>query len=171
MALEIGLSYMLTYILTTFFVFFGVYVGALLAFISPEEMKPGKTYFRAFENTLLVFIILVLLYAYEANLFVLIFLGVVLSIFLYYTNETTPVNQISYFLLGIALFFATRSVELFIIISTMIFLYGLPLGSLYVARRMKKSKKTILTDVLLNCGFFVIVSLMTNLIALYLFNW
>lgn len=161
---------MLTYILTTVFVFSGVYVGALLAFISPEELKPGKNYFKAFENTLLVFILLILLYAYNANLFVLIFLGVVLSIFLYYTCESTPVNQIAYFLLGIALYFSARSVDLFIMISTMIFLYGLPLGSMYVARRLKRSKKTILTDVLLNFGFFVIVALMTNLVVLYLTN-
>jgi hypothetical protein len=162
---------MLTYILTTVFVFSGVYVGALLAFISPEELKPGKNYFKAFENTLLVFIILILLYAYDANIFVLIFLGVVLSIFLYYTCENTPVNQIAYFLLGIAFYFAAKSVDLFIIISTMIFLYGLPLGSMYVARRLKRSKKTILTDVLLNFGFFVIVALMTNLVVLYRTNW
>lgn len=162
---------MLTYILTTVFVFSGVYVGALLAFIAPEELKPGRNYFKAFENTLLVFTILLLLYAYEANLFVLIFLGVVLSIFLYYTCENTPVNQISYFLLGIAFYFAAKSVDLFIIISTMIFLYGLPLGSMYVARRLKRSKKTILTDVLLNFGFFVIVALMTNLVVLYMTNW
>ena len=140
MIFESGLSFMLTYILTTVFVFSGVYVGALLAFISPEELKPGKSYFRAFENTLLVFIILILLYAYNAHLFVLIFLGVALSIFLYYTCETTPVNQIAYFLLGIALFFSTKTVDLFITISTMTFLYGLPLGSIYVARRMKKSR-------------------------------
>ena len=171
MLFESGLSYMLTYFLTTLFVFFGVYVGALLAFIAPEELKPGKSYFKAFENTLLVFIVLILLYAYNANLFVLIFLGVVASIFLYYTTDSTPVNQIAYFLLGIVMFFATKTTELFIIISTMIFLYGLPLGSLYVARRLKKSRKTILTDVLLNFGFFVIIALMTNLVALYIWNW
>ncbi|MBU2560730.1 MAG: hypothetical protein KKD17_00380 [Nanoarchaeota archaeon] len=161
---------MLTYIFTSLFVFLGVYAGALLAFIAPEELKPGRSYFRAFENTLLVFIVLILLYAYGAHLGVLILLGVAATVFLYFTSEESPVNQIAYFLLGIAYFFSTKSVDLFITVSSMIFLYGLPLGSLYVARKMKKSKRTILTDVLLNFGFFVIVALMTNLVVLYIAN-
>ncbi|MFH1063828.1 MAG: hypothetical protein V1729_01975 [Candidatus Woesearchaeota archaeon] len=170
MIFDTGLSYMVSYIVTTVFVFFGVYVGALLAFIAPEELAPGKLYFKALMNTLLVFIILILLHAYNANLFVLIFLGVVMSITLYYTHLTSPINQIAYFLLGIAFFFSTKSVELFITITSMIFIYGLPLGSLYVARRMKKSKKTLLADVFLNFSFFMVVSLMTNLIVLYIGN-
>ncbi|MBW2972655.1 hypothetical protein KY359_06475 [Candidatus Woesearchaeota archaeon] len=168
---ETGVSYMLTYILTSLFVFLGVYVGALLAFIAPEELKPGRGYFRAFENTILVFIGLVLLYAYGAHLGVLILLGVSASVFLYFTSEESPVNQIAYFLLGIAYYFSTKSTDLFIVVSSMIFLYGLPLGSLYVSRKMKKGKKTVLTDVLLNFGFFVIVALMTNLILLYVRNF
>ena len=170
MIFESGLSYMLTYVLTLICVFLGVYVGALLAFIAPEELKPGRNYFRAFENTLLVFIILILLYAYGAHLAVLILLGIALSIFLYYTTSTILVNQVAYLLLGIVFYFSLKTTDLFITISAMIFLYGLPLGSLYVAQVTKKSKKTILTDLLLNFGFFVVVALVTNLFALYLMN-
>jgi len=170
MIFESSAAYMVTYILTLVFAFMGVYVGALLAFIAPAEMKPGRTYFRAFANTILVFLIIILLYSYNAHLFVLILLGVAASIFLYYTNETTPINQIAYFCLGIAFYFSTLSKDLLIVTSTLIFLYGMPLGSLFVARRPKKSKRAVLTDVLLNFGFFIIVALMTNLIALYLIN-
>jgi hypothetical protein len=158
---------MLTYILTLVFSFMGVYVGALLAFIAPEELKPGKSYFRALMNAILVFLVLILLYAYGANVFVLILLGVAASVFLYFTSETSPVNQIAYFLLGIAFFFAAASADLFIVIASMIFLYGLPLGSLYVARKPKKAKKTVLTDILLNFGFYVIIALMVNLAFLF----
>jgi hypothetical protein len=167
---DTGISYMITYIVTALFVFCGVYVGALLAFIAPEELKPGRGYFRALMNALLVFVLLVLLYNYGANLFVLILLGVAATVFLYFTSETSPVNQVAYFLLGVAFFFSTATMDLFIITASMIFLYGLPLGSLYVARKMKKSRRMILSDVLLNFGFFVIVALMTNLIMLYLSN-
>ncbi|MBW2967105.1 hypothetical protein KY362_01325 [Candidatus Woesearchaeota archaeon] len=166
-----GLSYMLTYICTLVFAFLGVYVGALLAYMAPDELKPGKLYFRALMNTILVLVPLFILYAYNANIFVLILLGVVATIFLYFTSETSPVNQVAYFLLGIAFFFSTRSVDLFIIVSALIFLYGLPLGSLYVSRRLKKSKRTVFTDMLLNFGLFVIIALMTNLVALYMANW
>jgi len=170
MIFDTGLSYMISYIVTTVFAFFGVYVGALLAFIAPEEIRPGKMYFKALMNTLLVFMILILLKAYGANLFVLIFLGISFSVTLYYTHLISPINQVAYFLLGIAFFFSTKTEELFILISSMIFIYGMPLGSLYVARRMKKSKKTLLADVFLNFSFFMVVALMTNLIVLYAGN-
>jgi|GEM_PF-2338006 len=170
MGFETGLSYMITYILTLMFTFLGVYVGAILAFIAPEELKPGKLYFKAFMNTILVFIFMILLYAYGANLFILIVLGVVASLFLYFTSEITPINQIAYFFLGVVYYFSTLTMDLFIVISSMIFIYGLPLGSMYVARRLKMSKKTLLTDVLLSFGFYVIIALMTNLIALYTMN-
>ncbi len=167
---ETGLSYMITYILTTLFAFLGVYVGAILAFISPEELKPGRMYLRACMNTVLIFTVLILLYSYNAHIAVLILLGVAASSFLYYTSDTSPVNQIAYFLLGIAFFFAAKNADLFILISSLVFIYGLPLGSLFVLRKAKKSKQTILADLLLNYGFFVIVALMTNLIILYATN-
>ena len=171
MLFDSGLSYMLTYICTLVFSFLGVYVGALLAYIAPDELKPGRMYFRALMNAILVLIPLFILYAYNANIFVLILLGAVASVFLYFTSETSPVNQIAYFAMGIAFFFGTRTVDLFIIVSALIFLYGLPLGSLYVSRRLKKSRKTVFTDMLLNFGLFVILALMTNLVALYIINW
>jgi hypothetical protein len=166
-----SISYMVTYLVTLIFVFLGVYVGALLAFIAPEELKPGKAYFKALANTILVFLLLILLYSYGANLYVLIFLGVAASVFLYFTSETTPVNQIAYFLLGIAFYFSTGTTDLFIISSTLIFIYGMPLGSLYVARNPRRSKSMLLTDILLNFGFFIIIALMANLVALYIRNW
>ncbi|MFC1742321.1 hypothetical protein ACFL3V_07335 [Nanoarchaeota archaeon] len=161
---------MITYAVTLLFSFLGVYVGAILAFISPEELKPGRLYFKALMNTVLIFLILILLYSYNANIFLLILLGVAASVFLYYTSEETPINQIAYFLLGIALFFSTKSEDLFITTASLIFIYGLPLGSLFVARRMKKSKSTILTDLILNFSLYIIVALMMNLVALYWFN-
>ncbi len=161
---------MITYLVTLLFTFSGVYVGALLAFIAPEELKPGKQYFKALMNTLMVFMALILLYSYGANLFVLILLGVVASVSLYFTSETTPINQLAYFLMGVAYFFAAKNMDLFIIIASLIFIYGLPLGSTYVGRRLKRSRKMVLTDILLNFGFFVIVAMMTNLIALYIIN-
>ncbi|MBW2997194.1 hypothetical protein KY349_02520 [Candidatus Woesearchaeota archaeon] len=122
MVFEFSVSYMITYILTTVLAFSGVYVGALLALMAKEELKPGRAYLKAFENTLLVFIFLILLYSYDANIIVIILLGIVASVFLYLTTNKTPVNQIAYFLLGIALYFSTKSTDLFIMTATMIFL-------------------------------------------------
>ena len=168
MPFETGIPYMITYLATLIFVFLGVYVGAILAFISPEEMKPGKKYLRAFENTVLIFLILLLLYHYGANLILLILLGIASSVFMYFTSETSPINQIAYFLLGIAYYFSTKTIDLFITISALIFLYGLPLGSLYVAGKLKRSKKTLLSDILLNYGAFLVIAMLTNLTALYI---
>ena len=171
MVFEFSAAYMLTYFLTTLLAFSGVYAGASLALIAKEELVPGRTYLKAFENTLLVFIFLILLYSYGANIIAIILLGIVATVFLYLTTNRTPVNQIAYFLLGIALYFSTKTTDLFIMTATMIFLYGLPMGSLYVAKHLKKSRKTILTDLVLHFSLFIIVALMTNLIGMYVLKW
>ena len=167
MVFETGIPFIITYFSTLIFVFLGLYVGAILAYISPEEMKPGTSYFKAFGNALLVFILLILFYAYGIHLLILVILGIAASAAAYYTSDIPAVSHIAYLLLGIVFFYSTKSSALFITISAMIFLYGLPLGSLYVANRPKKSKRTVLSDMFLSFGFFLIIALVSNLIAIY----
>jgi hypothetical protein len=61
---------------------------------------------------------------------------------------------------------AIRSPTLDLLLATaiLIFLYGLPLGSIYVARHIKETKFVILTDILLKYFFFIILGLLTHLV-------
>ena len=159
-------SAMLTYFLTLLCVFFGVYVGVILAFIASEELKNGKKYFRGMMDALVGFILALLLYFYGVNLYLIIIVSLSTVILLYLLHTHHMVEQIVYFLLGIVFLFSAKQTELFIANSAMIFLFGLPLGSNYVERNIKKSKKTILSDVFLVYGAFVVIALLANLIRL-----
>ena len=68
---------MMTYLGTVIVAFLGIYCGAALAFLAPKEIKPGKRYLMWFENIVLVLIILLVLHAYGAPIWLLALLGAV----------------------------------------------------------------------------------------------
>lgn len=156
---------MMTYLVVLIVSFLGVYAGAILGFLAPKELKPGKNYFVGMMNTILVFAVVLLLYAYGAPLLLLALLGILLAVCLYMMTESTPINQIAFFLLGIALYFSTKSTDLFVGIAILIFLYGMPMGSLYVARHIKQSKSVLLSDILLKYFFYILVAIITHFVA------
>jgi hypothetical protein len=164
-------SYMLIYLLTTLVVFLGVYVGAILAFMVPEEVKPGKIYFRILAAALLIIIPLVLFYSYGVDLLLLVLLGTFAGICVYFATNINLLNQLTYFSMGVALFFSTKTSDIFALTAVLIFLYGIPVGTLYVADQPeKKSKRIILADMLLVFGFFLIAALISNMIGLFVLN-
>ncbi|NQU79016.1 hypothetical protein HQ545_04580 [Candidatus Woesearchaeota archaeon] len=167
---ESGITYMLTYIFTAFLTFTGLFGGLILAYMAAEELKPGKKYFLGLAHTIMVFIPLTILYSYGVHIALLVLLAISTIVFLYRTQKIDMVGTIAYYLLGIAFFFGTRSEELFIMTASMIFLLGLPLGSLFVAERIKESRKAVVTDMFLKYGLFLVVAFLTNLIALYVMN-
>ena len=73
----------LTYLLTLVVVFLGVYAGALLAFIAPEELKAGKKYFRGLMHSLVGFIAALLVYFYAYNIYWSLAVGLLLFIMMY----------------------------------------------------------------------------------------
>lgn len=164
-------SYVLIYLLVSLVVFLGVYVGAILAFMVPEEVKPGKKYFRILASALIVIIPVVIFYSYGVDVLLLALLGIFTGICVYFATNIILLNQLTYFSMGVALFFSTKTLDLFALTAVLIFIYGIPIGTLYVAAQPeKKSKRVILSDMLLVFGFFLIVALISNMIGLFVLN-
>lgn len=139
--------------------FLGLIFGVFLKWIAHEEIKLGRIYFVWFKRIILLLLILILLlnvklsFNYLMFLFVGVVLGYLISRYL-----------IDYIYLGLvcALCFLF-SLELFFLINVLVFLYGLPRGSLF--KRF--------SDVYFNFLFFIPLILMffvssfsVNLIAL-----
>lgn len=165
MAYIMDFSTMIVYLITLIISFLGLFVGATLAFIAPKELVPGRKYFLGMQNAMLVFIICLLLYAYGAPMLLLGVLAFALSLTLYFTTDTTPINQIAYFLLGIIFYFSTKTTDVFVATAILIFLYGLPLGTLYVDRHIKESRAVIMSDMLLKYFLFIVLALLTHILA------
>ena len=109
----------------------GIVIGVTLKKLAKEEIKFGKfgaRYFIWMKRIILLLIILVLIY-FNQNIPILILtiiIGFIIAIFI---SE--------YFFLGLALVFGfLNSKESLILLSSLVFLFGLPYGS--ILRRFKK---------------------------------
>ncbi len=125
----------LNYILASIIVFLGVICGNALAIIAPEEIKPGSRYIDIFRKGAYIIIILSLAYFFRKAP---LYLGITLIsggvLYLAIRHRWT------YPILSIPFFISSMDNNLFIIVSSLIFLYGFPVGILK-AKEMKKAGK------------------------------
>lgn len=149
----------LNYSLTAIISYLGLFIGFLLAVIAKEELKPGKKYFIFLQKIilLLIFIFLVVFIDLNYILVLLILSFIIISVF----KRKKEFNELPYIyiILSVIFFLSSKILNLFIIESSLIFLYGLPTGSLLT----KKSKKETMINILKNVGF-VIVSILIAMV-------
>jgi hypothetical protein len=147
------------YISTSIFVYLGLLFGAILAYISKEELKSGKKYFILTQKIILLLIIISLLFYYNfgflINLLLLTVLIILLSIFYYKKIHIVNYSKTIYLLLGVIFYLSSFNINLFIINSSLTFLYGFPTGSLLINLKKKNYFK-----ILLNHISFVIIALL-----------
>ena len=145
----------LNYLLVSIAAFSGLWIGAILSFISPEEMKPGKKYFMWMIKIL--FMVLVLLIA--------IFLGgekflVSLVFILFCTAFIIYVRQkFIYPVLGLLFYFSAKDAVLFPIAASLIFIIGLPKGSIFAFEHKGVKKDRILKKMFFCHALFLIIAL------------
>ncbi len=156
----------INYSLTNLIVFLGIGVGISLAYIAPEELKDGKRYFILLQNLLLPLILFFLLFFYKINLILNVVVSLVLFLLLFFYLNSRKNSKIKYFdyaLLGIVFYLSIKDINLFLLESALIFIYGFPTGSLLSNAR----KKNVLEVILKNISF-VVVSLGLFLLFAYI---
>src|SRR3989344_6764908 len=107
--------------------FIGILVGILIARYTKEELKQGKKYFLWMERISLILVSVVLIYYYKPSWTV--FLGLALGYFI----------ELNYFAFGLILVLTQN-----IIASLIIFIYGLPYGSMINKEKTKKILKELI---------------------------
>ncbi len=110
----------------------GLAVGAVLAKVSPEEMKPGKKYF-SFLRKLMLTAFLVVLALYSNGMWQYILIGLVIGFFI----------RLNYLYFGLAM--ASASGNLLFLVAALIFLYGIPTGSLMVEKSVFRPLVILIT--------------------------
>ena len=136
--------------------FLGVLVGAVLAFISPEEMEPGARYFVYMQKVLLALLIVSLvLYQYYGYLVLLITALFIIAEF--YVRAAA--DEIRYALFALVFYITSTVPEHFFASALIIFLYGLPTGSMraYALRKPWKETLIMLTR---RFGWFVLLAML-----------
>jgi hypothetical protein len=139
----------LNYSLTAVVVYLGLLVGFILAMMAKEEMKDGRRYFVFLQKLILLLVFVFLLVFIRLNyILVLLILVFIVVYLLKRKNELVYI----YMILGVIFYLSSKTLNLFVIESSLIFLYGIPTGSLLT----KRDKKESLIGILKNVGFVVV---------------
>ena len=131
---------MLTF-LASLIAFSGLFAGIVLAYFTKEEQAPGKPYFKLMRNILLTLILLFFLLFLDWN----VVISAVLSIALFVSVPIFPklAHPPLYFLLGAVLFLTSSNYPFFLVEAVLVFLYGLPMGSLWISSRKFRWDRSI----------------------------
>ena len=147
---------LLNFSLTTIILYVSLFIGFLLAIIAKEEMKQGKKYFIMLQKVILILLFsFLLIYLRLSNILTVIVLIAVL-IPLLKSEKNINVSPYIYLIFGVILHLSSKILNLFIIESSLIFLYGLPAGSLLTG----KNKKESIMHILKNSGFIIVAILL-----------
>lgn len=147
-------------------IFLGILSGYFLCLIAPEEIKPGYKYliimqnivFAIFISVLAVFILrkfIILLdfsfFSVQSQLFVLSFLmptaaGVLFGAIAFMLIKKKNVVLGLYKFTGIPLFFIFSYADFLIVLSSLLFIMGMPIATAQAYDYVRESKKNSLTD-------------------------
>ncbi len=106
--------------------------GYFLGKATKEELKAGKKYFTGMQHVLFIAIAAVFLYAGKWNFYVVVAGLAVVFAYLVFRQVRNPF--LSEALFGIAFSLAVNA-EIIFLISALVFLYGLPTGSIFATQR------------------------------------
>ena len=124
----------LSYFLASIIAYLGLLLGIILIRLAPEEQRLGKKYFILLKKILFFLIIVSILFFYKVN----IILTTVLLLFMIILMLNRKINldklPMVYILLGVILFLSSKILNLFVIESVLIFLFGVPASSLIFKR-------------------------------------
>lgn len=142
----------LNYSLSAIISYLGLFIGFFLALIAKEEIRPGKKYFILLQKVILLLIFIFLIVNIELNYQIILLFLVFAILQIYRTKKEFNELPYTYIILAIIFYISSKRLNLFIIESSLIFLYGLPTGSLLT----KKSKKETIINLSKNIGFVIV---------------
>jgi hypothetical protein len=126
----------MSYLVVGVVAFLGILAGKIIALMTEEELKPGRKYFVLIKKISLVLMMLAaIIYLYDQIFYLLIILAGFLIVLL---SKKFKINNlaklfITYVLFALILYYSMSLMDLFIIESVLIFIYGLtvPTTSLF----------------------------------------
>ena len=153
---------LLSYIILLIIIFFGLFIGLLIGYMAKEELKPGKKYFDILKHALFI-AILVVFFVKNPSVVFIIFIAVLVIIFSFSRKWET----LYYYALAV-IFFLSWHYNGFALLAPLIFLYGFPIGSIYLYNHIKKKKKQVILGLLKQYVGFLVVGIILGLLGLVL---
>lgn len=144
---------LINYMLASLIVSLGLFCGVILGYIAKEEMKPGKKYFILLQHAIIAVMLVLMVYLrFEGDI---VFLFVAGLFFIFYKTKFKKQIMPEIYVL-FALIFANAKAESFLILASLMLLYGLPTGSLISMEKkwLKKIVIPLLLFLALSAGLF-----------------
>ena len=138
---------LINYFLISLIVYLGLLVGIILAYMTKEELKPGKRYFILCHNIVLGFILFFILEFLNVNVYLTLFLPLILIVFLF-NYDLLKKSPLVYLALGIIFYLSSKNINQLLIISVLVFFYGFLVSALH-------NKKEYISILYKNLGFFI----------------
>lgn len=143
----------LTYLLTSSTITLGLFIGLILTIISPEELEPGKKYFKLAKHILFYLIIALSISLFYTNKVHLLIALVMLVI---YFLEFRFKEQSIYLLLSILFYLSISTETSFLIIASALFIYSIFLAIDFRLQNMHKNNMKIAGLLLVNYVWFLV---------------
>lgn len=150
---------MLEFFLVSLIVGSGLIIGFILSVIAKEELKPGKRYFLPLK-TVLFFAVILITSFYYFNINFLISLFVLLLSSVFFIERLQIV--LMYLSFSIIYIVSYTNDGLHIIISSLIFFAGFPIGTLAAY----KEKKAFIKRILIPYILFIVIAFLRYLVWL-----
>ena len=153
---------LLIYLILLIVAFLGLFLGLLIGYMTKEELEPGRKYFNIFRHALFISILIVFFAKNPSTIF-FIFIAALIIIFSFSKHRET----LYYYALAV-IFFISWRFNGFTLLAPLIFLYGFPIGSIYLSSHLKQKKKKIILDMLYDYSGFLITGVLLGLLGLLL---
>lgn len=148
---------MLSEFLASLIIGSGIIIGAILGKWVKEEIKPGMKYFILMKNILFSAVVLTTIFYYtKVNIMVALVIPLLFSAL--FIDKLQPVAIYSAF--AIVLIMTSADSSLYLLISSLIFLTGFPIGTIIY----NSAKKSALLEISAAYLVFVIIMLIKTLI-------
>ena len=125
---------LLTYLALLIITFLGLFIGLAIGYLAQEELKPGINYFNILRHLLFI-AVLVVFFVKNPSIPFIILTAAIIIIFSFSRHRET----LYYYALAV-IFFISRRFNGFSLLSPLIFLYGFPVGSIYLYNHIKDKK-------------------------------
>ncbi|MBW3011766.1 hypothetical protein KY311_01135 [Candidatus Woesearchaeota archaeon] len=144
-----------TYLLLSMAAFAGLVCGIFLAYSNIGELRLGKKYFSAMQKVLLALIIITIMHMYGAFTSVIFSVVSIAAAVLPFFNKKQISLPIMYPLLGMVFYLSSASTNHLISITALIFLFGIPSGTLLKIDKNGSLIKRFPEEVFYSLGFFM----------------
>ncbi|MFH0870203.1 MAG: hypothetical protein V1866_04055 [archaeon] len=153
---------MIGYFVSLLIVFLGVFVGLLVGYFTKEELVPGRKYFEMLKDLLFIAILIVFFAKNWSVVFVLLI--ALLVIIFSFSKE----REALYYLSLAPMLFLAWLYNGFAIMAPLAFLYGFPIGTLYLFEHIKEKPIKQVYGLIHRHSGFVVLGVLLGIIGLIL---